>query len=107
MTDLVIHALGVGGGSLAISQLPGLQGAYAADLAFIRDWKPSIVVSATTRGEHAEARVESLGKDIPESGARWMHLPIEDYGTPDADFMRTWPDARDAILKALNGKGRV
>ena len=107
MTDLVIHALGVGGGSLAISQLPGLQGAYAADLAFIRDWKPSIVVSATTRGEHAEARVEALGKDIPESGARWMHLPIEDYGTPNADFMRAWPDARNAILKALRGKGRV
>ena len=107
MTDLVIHALGVGGGSLAISQMPGLMGAYKDDLDFIRDWKPSIVVSATTRGEHADAGVEALGKDIPESGARWIHLPIKDYGTPDAVFMRTWEDASAAILKALSGRGRV
>lgn len=107
MSDLVIHALGVGGGSLAISQMPGRMGGYKDDLDFIRDWKPSIVISATTRGEHADAGVEALGKDIPESGARWLHLPIEDYGTPDAEFMRTWPDASEAVLKTLHGKGRV
>lgn len=107
MTDLVIHALGVGGGSLAISQMPGRLGGYKDDLDFIRDWKPSIVISATTRGEHADAGVEALGKDIPESGARWLHLPIKDYGTPDETFMHAWPDASAAVLSALQGRGRV
>jgi hypothetical protein len=107
MTDLVIHALGVGGGSLAISQMPGLMGGYKDDLDLIRDWKPSIVISATTKGEHADAGVEALGKDIPESGARWLHLPITDYGTPDEVFMRAWPEKSAVILKALSGRGRV
>ena len=36
MTDLVIHAIGLGGGSLAISQMPGLTGGYKDDVDFIR-----------------------------------------------------------------------
>lgn len=107
MTDLVIHALGIGGGSLAISQMPGLQGGYKDDLEFIRDWKPSLVITATTRGELADAGAETLGKDVPESGARWLHLPIKDYGTPDVDVMKAWPDASTAALNALRGQGRV
>ena len=107
MADLVIHALGVGGGLLALSQMPGLKGGYKDDLEFIRDWKPSLVITATTRGELADAQVEILSKDIPESGARWLHMPIVDYGTPDERFMEKWPDASAATLSALKGGGRV
>lgn len=107
MADLVIHALGVGGGSLAIAQLPGLLGDYGADLDFIRDWKPSLVLTATTRGELADAGAESIGADMQESGTRWLHLPIRDLGTPNAAFLEDWPDASAAILSALKGRGRV
>lgn len=107
MADLVIHAIGVGGGSLAISQMPGRGGDYQSDLDFIRDWKPSIVITTTTRGELADVGAETLGADIQESGARWLHLPIKDFGVPDADFIAAWPDASDATLRALKGKGRV
>ncbi len=107
MADLVIHAVGVAGGSLAISQMPGGGGDYKADLDFIRDWKPSLVITTTTRGELADAGAETLGADIQESGARWLHLPIKDFGVPDTDFMEAWPDASAAALSALSGKGRV
>ncbi|WP_085306726.1 protein-tyrosine phosphatase family protein [Planktotalea arctica] len=107
MADLVIHVLGVVGGSLAISQMPGRGGDYAADLDFIRDWKPSLVITATTRGELADVGAESLGADILESGARWLHLPITDYGVPDALFLQAWPAASEAALSALRGRGRV
>ena len=107
MADLVIHALGVGGGSLAISQMPGRGGDYSADLDFIRDWKPSLVITATTRGELVEMGADTLGADIQESGARWVHLPIKDFGVPDTQVMDMWPDASAAALSALKGKGRV
>ncbi len=107
MADLVIHALGVAGGSLAISQMPGRLGGYGADLDFIRDWKPSLVITTTTRGELADSGAEGLGTDIKESGARWLYLPIEDYGIPDAGFLETWPEASTATLSALRGRGRV
>ena len=71
------------------------------------DWKPSLVITTTTRGELADAGAEALGKDIPESGARWLHMPIKDYGTPDEAFMKTWADTSAAVLSALNGRGRV
>ncbi|WP_293446800.1 protein-tyrosine phosphatase family protein [Planktotalea sp.] len=107
MTDLVIHALRVADGSLAISQVPGRMGGYGDDLDFIRDWKPSLVITTTTRGELMDAGAETLGADIKESGARWLHLPIKDYGVPDRTFVEAWPEARAATLSALRGHGRV
>ena len=107
MTDLVIHALGLAGGSLAISQMPGRMGGYADDLDFIREWKPSLVITTTTRGELADGSADTLGADIKESGARWLHLPIEDYGVPNDAFLEAWPAASDATLSALRGHGRV
>ncbi|MGH1576557.1 protein-tyrosine phosphatase family protein [Planktotalea sp.] len=107
MSDLIIHALRVADGSLAICQMPGREGNYEDDLDFIREWKPSLVITMTTRGELADAGAETLGADIQESGARWLHLPIKDFGIPDSDFMATWPDSRDAALSALRGRGRV
>lgn len=107
MADLVIHALSALGGTLALSQMPGRGGDYQGDLAFIRDWKPAIVITATTRGELADAGADSLGADIQESGARWVHLPVDDYGVPDAAFLELWPEVSAACLRALKGQGRV
>lgn len=107
MAGLILHALSIGAGSLAIGPLPGRDGDYAGDLAFIRDWKPALVISATQRSEMVEAGADALGADIQDSGARWMHLPIEDFGVPGPETQALWPDASAMALAALRGQGRV
>ncbi|MEM9580046.1 MAG: protein-tyrosine phosphatase family protein [Pseudomonadota bacterium] len=107
MADLVLHTLSVGGGLLAVSQLPGKDGDYAGDFAFLRDWRPAIVLTLTTRAELVTTGAEALGQDIKESGARWLHLPVEDFGTPDATFMSAWDSVKSDALAALKGQGRV
>jgi predicted protein tyrosine phosphatase len=107
MASLVIHALPVAGGILAIAPLPGGQGDYAADLAHLREWRPAIVLSLTTRIEMIQTGAEGLGQMMQESGARWVHLPITDYGVPDAAATAGWSAISADILRALSGGGRV
>lgn len=107
MTDLVLHSLSVGGGSLALSQMPGRDGDYQGDLDFIRDWKPSVVITLTTRAELVTAGAETLGADIRDSGARWVHLPIADFGVPDDAALKLWAKIGPVACAALTGQGRV
>jgi hypothetical protein len=107
MSDLVIHALPVAGGILAIAPLPGGQGDFAGDLAHLREWRPAIVLSLTTRIEMVETGSEGLGQMMQESGARWVHLPIADFGVPEPAVAANWPAVSADIRRALSGGGRV
>jgi protein-tyrosine phosphatase len=107
MSDFVVHALTVGGGILALCPLPGRGGAYAADLAHLKEWKPSMLISLVTEVEFLAEGATTLGADISDAGSRWAHLPITDYGVPDEAFVEQWPEVRDAALAALRGGGRV
>ena len=107
MSDLVIHALPVSGGILAIAPLPGRLGDPAGDLEHLRAWRPAIVLSLTTRIEMIENGSEHLGQLMQESGARWVHLPIADFGVPDTATAARWPVVSEQILSALSGGGRV
>ncbi len=44
MSQLVIYALQVAGGTLALTSMPGRGGDYAGDLETIAAWKPGLVV---------------------------------------------------------------
>lgn len=107
MSDLVIHALPVAGGILAIAPLPGGGGNYAADLAHMREWRPALVISLTPRVEMVAHGSERLGQDMQERVARWMHFPIPDLGIPDTVVNTGWPEVSGFALKALAGGGRV
>ena len=107
MTGIIIQALQVGGGILAISPLPGRGGDYADDLEHIREWAPAFVVSLVSRVELIEAGVEHLGTHLQERGARWMHLPSPDYGIPEGTTKEKWPQASHVLLDTLKGGGRV
>lgn len=107
MAHITFHSVSVGGGVLGLSQLPGLGGDYPGDLSDIGDWRPSIVLSLVTHGELAEAGAQTLGSDIRARAARWVHLPIQDFGVPDAAFERLWPKTATNALMALQGGGRV
>ncbi|MFZ7091859.1 protein-tyrosine phosphatase family protein [Primorskyibacter sp. 2E233] len=105
--NIVIHALPVGGGILALSPLPGAGGDYKGDLMHIASWKPAFVVSLVTNVELFEAGATSLGQDIVEHGTRWVHMPIRDFGAPNSNFEDAWPDTSERARRALLGGGRV
>ncbi len=107
MTQLVIYALQVGGGTLAISPMPGRGGSYAEDLNVISDWKPGLVISMTTEVEMIQEGARNLGADIQSRASRWVHLPIEDFGAPSPETRTKWPEVSASARQALGGGGRV
>ncbi len=107
MPHISIHAIAVGGGTLAISQMPGREGDYAGDVIDLAAWKPSIVVTLTTQSELDAHEAGGFGADIRSRAARWVHLPVEDFGVPNKAFEDQWPDVAEMCLRALRGGGRV
>lgn len=107
MSAMIIHALPVAGGILAICPLPGLFGDYQDDLEHLREWQPALVLTLTTRTEMVAEGAESLGQDMQDRGSRWFHLPIADMGTPDPDVTKQWKTVSHIALAALRGGGRV
>lgn len=105
--SIVIHALPVGGGILALAPLPGAGGDYSGDLEHITSWQPAFVVSLVTELELAGAGAADLGAHIQDKGTRWLHLPIPDFGSPDEPVLEAWPDISDRLRRALVGGGRV
>ena len=104
---LVIHALSVADGILALCPLPGVGGNYHGDLEHIHDWQPGLVISMTTDAEHVAVGASTLGSDIQSMASRWVHLPVPDYCAPPSDVLVKWPSASHMARKALVGGGRV
>jgi protein-tyrosine phosphatase len=107
MSGFVIHALHVGGGTLALAPLPGAGGDYAADMAHLRDWRPALVISLTSGAEMAAAGAGDLAARVQEAGTRWIGVPVADYGVPGAAQAEGWAQASAAARAALAGGGRV
>jgi protein-tyrosine phosphatase len=89
--------------------LPGGGGgaAYKDDLAHMKDWQPALVLSMTAKAEMLAGGAGSLGADLQDLGTRWIHLPVPDFGVPDAATAADWSRASKAALAALRGRGRV
>lgn len=104
---MIVYALPVGGGILAISALPGVAGDYAGDLQHLSEWKPAMVVTLVTQTELFEAGAGMLGADLQDHGTRWMHVPVRDFGAPEAGFEAHWPEISAQARRALMGGGRV
>ena len=104
---LVIYALPVGGGTLAMASLPGRSGDYRGDLDVFHEWKPGIVVSMTTEAEMAEVGGVNLGSDIQTMASRWCHLPVPDFNAPGVEVNAKWPEVSRNVRQALKGGGRV
>jgi len=104
---LVIHALSVADGILALCPLPGAGGNYRGDLEHIHDWKPGLVISMTTEAEQVAVGGGALGIDIQSMASRWVHLPVSDFGAPPADVLAQWSEVSQMARSALVGGGRV
>lgn len=107
MAQLVLYALQVGGGTLAICQLPGRSGDYAGDLDLIASWAPGLVISMTTEIEMMQHGARNFGADVQSRACRWVHLPVDDFGTPSRETEAKWATASASARHALRGGGRV
>lgn len=91
MSQLVIYALQVGGGTLALTSMPGRSGDYPGDLDLISAWKPGLVISTTTEVEMLQDGAQNFGSDIQSRASRWAHLPVDDFGAPARPFKNHGP----------------
>ena len=103
---LTIASLPVAGGTLALSPMPGRGGAYIADLADLVAFAPALVITLTTLEELA-AKAATLPADLEGHNIQWLHLPITDFGVPDADTAALWPKAAAQALAQLANQHRV
>lgn len=107
MPEFVIHALMAGGGTLAISPMPGRTRHYYTDWLRLMDWGPDLVITMTLQSELDRKGAGSLGPDLVNAGIEWRHVPVADFGTPDALALSRWPDAQANALGVLSRKGKV
>jgi protein-tyrosine phosphatase len=107
MPEFVIHALSVGGGTLAISPMPGLTGSYATDRDRLLAWRPALVVSMTPLSELARKDAAGLTGDLAAAGIAWRHVPVEDFGVPDAAINASWPVIESETVATLAHGDRV
>ncbi len=102
-----IFAVSAANGILAICPLPGSSGDYAGDMRLVHDWQPGLVISMTTDAEQVAVGAATLGVDFQSMGSRWVHLPVTDFGTPDASVNAEWNTVSASARQALEGGGRV
>ena len=107
MSTLELAALSVGDGTLAVASLPGRGGDLKGDMAQFGDFKPSLVLTMVTEAELLDVGAPIFGTDIQALGSRWVHLPVGDYGVPDAATAAKWAHASQSARAALAGGGRV
>ena len=107
MSGFIIFALPVSEGILGIAPMPGRRGHYAEDFGHLRDWRPALVLSMATLPELARHGAGDLGADLQDTGTRWSHVPVVDFGVPSITEEDTWHEASRAALSALQGGGRV
>ena len=107
MAAFEIFELPVGNGTAAISPLPGIAGNYAADFSKLLKWSPDVVLSMTESHEMARVGAEDLGSELAVARITWLHLPVGDFGTPDAETNRKWLLAEETCLEVLRRGGKV
>lgn len=87
-------------------QLNGLTGSWSRDLyldlARIRDWRATIVVSLIEAQEFAFLDIEALPDVVAELGMQWRHGPIPDRHPPHQQFMLGWPILKGELMDELS-----
>lgn len=104
---LTIANLPAGGGELALCPMPGRGGAYGADLRDLLAHGPALVLTMTTAEEMEAKGAADLPADLAAHGIGWLHLPVADFGAPDAAISAAWTQASRMAHKVLAAGGKV
>lgn len=94
------------------NQTTGMTGRWVrdldTDLAAIRAWGASHLVTLIENEEFVELDVIELPERAKAHGLIWHHAPIRDGGVPDQRFEQAWQRIKPALLEALeHGEGVV
>ena len=107
LREFAPYPLALGGGTLAIAPMPGRTRHYGTDRDALLGWRPSLVLSMTTQPELDRKGAGALGEDLAAAGIGWRHLPVADFGVPDAAVEAVWPGVEADALAALARGDRV
>lgn len=77
------------------------------DIATIKAWGASMVVSLIETHEFAELQVEALPDKVELAGMNWIHLPIQDMRPPSLKFKGPWRQYGRVIVDALASGERI
>jgi hypothetical protein len=106
-SEFAIYPLDVGAGQVALSPIPGRSGSYEADLSTILHWRPDLVLSMTTQSELDRMGASGFGDDLAAVGVAWRHLPIVDFGAPDANVASAWNEVSTFSADTLARGGKI
>jgi ADP-ribosyl-[dinitrogen reductase] hydrolase len=100
------------GGAVGVTFCPGkhqrsaFSGAWARDIetdvAAIRNWGASTIVTLVTADELVDLKVPDLGEVAAAQGLKWLHLPIVDVSTPTAAWETQWGDVQSFVHAELD-----
>jgi protein-tyrosine phosphatase len=95
-------------GAIGLTRLPGLWlSSLASDLATIRASGAASLVSLTQAGELRWAGSGDFGAAVARAGLAWHHLPIRDFGVPDAAFEDAWRRTGPRLCQELEAGERL
>ena len=77
------------------------------DVAALRQWGASLVISLIEDAEFSELRVEKLPDMLREANVEWMHMPIVDYAAPNLEFDLRWETLGPQLQARLNQGERI
>lgn len=114
---LTIDSLPIPGrpGLLGLSRCPGSgfppalsrQALLEQELATVRDWGASGIVTLNESSELMMLGLDGLGDSVKAAGMRWWHCPIPDFGAPGTAFAKAWNQAEPGVMAQLEQGERV
>lgn len=112
-----IDVLPVAAGELGLTLCPGKHGDSLTgdpwardldiDLAAIRAWGASLILTLMERQEFDCLNVSDLSKRVAAHGMGWLHMPIPDQDIPGPDFEGPWSTRRVVILARLQAGDKI
>jgi protein-tyrosine phosphatase len=101
------------GATVGLGHCPGRSGGsygqrdLSADLQAIEAWGADVLVSLVEAREFARLGVPVFEVAASARSFRWQHVPIADFGTPDAATRAAWKAAAPVIAETLARGGKV
>jgi protein-tyrosine phosphatase len=108
---IAVVAAGPGFGRIGFTPCPGRRAPVEPgrrlreDIAAIRAWGAGLVLTLVEATELEQLGLPDLGDRVRAAGMAWLHLPIVDFGVPDAAFEAAWASA-GAVLRGRLREGR-